>query len=78
MAPWVIEKFRNPTVDTRIRHGLAIITKAVFLQHGQQTLGQFVERCGAQGLFSHNQLVSYQVCYPPAGLHPNGSFKSTG
>ena len=64
MAPWVIERFRDPTRDARVRHGLAIIAKAVFIQHGQQTLAQFVERCGVQGLFSHNQLVSYQVCLP--------------
>ncbi|KAK2748311.1 hypothetical protein FQN57_000969 [Myotisia sp. PD_48] len=60
MAWWVIKRFRNPKIDPRIRHGLATITKVLFLQHCQQNMSHLIERCGSQGLFLHNQMVDLQ------------------
>ncbi|KAI0485179.1 hypothetical protein GGR56DRAFT_669667 [Xylariaceae sp. FL0804] len=39
-----------------VRHGFAVILKAVFIQMAQHSIPQLVERCGAQGLFQHNQI----------------------
>lgn len=61
MAHWTIERFRSPTVDPRVRHGLGAITKGIFIQHGQHNMNHLIDRCGAQGLFVHNQLSGLQV-----------------
>lgn len=61
MARWVIERFRSPTIDPRVRHSLGAITKGLFIQHSQQNMGHLIDRCGAQGLFAHNQLTGLQV-----------------
>ena len=47
MVDWAIERFRDPNVNPRVRHGIAVLTKAVMTQLGQEDLAQVIERCGA-------------------------------
>lgn len=61
MADWAIERFRDPGLNPRVRHGIAVLTKAVMTQLGQEDLAQVIERCGAQGLFCHNQLIGFEA-----------------
>lgn len=56
-------QFVNPDLDPRVRHGIAATLKAVMLQHCQSSLYSLAERCGAQGLFEHNQIIESQVCF---------------
>ncbi|KAL6300589.1 acyl-CoA dehydrogenase NM domain-like protein [Sparassis latifolia] len=43
--------------DIRIRRGIAAIAKAIAVQHSQEACLAVSERCGAQGLFAHNQMT---------------------
>ena len=61
LADWAIERFRTPELDPRVRHGIAVITKAALTQLGQEDMAQVIERCGAQGLFCHNQLIGFEA-----------------
>ncbi|KAI0656604.1 acyl-CoA dehydrogenase NM domain-like protein [Cubamyces menziesii] len=54
---WAIEKFCDSRLDGRVRHGIAAIFKGVMVQHSQQAALGVSERCGAQGLFAHNQMT---------------------
>ncbi|RPD78499.1 acyl-CoA dehydrogenase NM domain-like protein [Lentinus tigrinus ALCF2SS1-7] len=54
---WAVRQFCSASVDCRVRHGVAAIFKAVMVQHSQQGALSVSERCGAQGLFAHNQLT---------------------
>lgn len=51
----------SEAVDPRVRHGLLTALKAVMNQHAQESLVELAERCGAQGLFEHNQIICAQV-----------------
>ncbi|KAL6897687.1 hypothetical protein GGI43DRAFT_424034 [Trichoderma evansii] len=42
-----------------VRHGFAVIHKSVFIQMAQGSIPELVERCGAQGLFQHNQIYEF-------------------
>ncbi|KAI0744987.1 acyl-CoA dehydrogenase NM domain-like protein [Earliella scabrosa] len=55
---WAVGRFCDGRVDSRVRHGIAAIFKAVMVQHSQQGALSVSERCGAQGLFAHNQMTS--------------------
>lgn len=55
------ERFLAPNLDPRVRHGIAAALKAVTVLHCQQSLYSLSERCGAQGLFEHNQIIASQV-----------------
>ncbi|KAH9942406.1 acyl-CoA dehydrogenase NM domain-like protein [Epithele typhae] len=44
--------------DARVRRGLAAVFKSVMVQHSQQDAMGISERCGAQGLFAHNQIIA--------------------
>ncbi|KAH8093147.1 hypothetical protein BXZ70DRAFT_950310 [Cristinia sonorae] len=55
------EQFISPNIDPRVRHGIAATLKAVMLQHCQSSLYSLAERCGAQGLFEHNQIIESQL-----------------
>ncbi len=59
------ERFVRPDLDPRVRHGIAAALKAVMLYHCQSSLYALAERCGAQGLFEHNQIIASQVCSRP-------------
>ncbi|OCH86126.1 acyl-CoA dehydrogenase NM domain-like protein [Obba rivulosa] len=53
-----IRLFSDFTMDSHVRHGIAIIWKAIMVQHSQSSSVAVGERCGAQGLFSHNQFTT--------------------
>lgn len=55
---WTTKLFRDTSLDTRVRHGLAAVLKAVMVQHSQASAIAISDRCGAQGLFAHNQITS--------------------
>ncbi|KAI0818486.1 acyl-CoA dehydrogenase NM domain-like protein [Trametes gibbosa] len=55
---WSIKQFCDKRLDGRVRHGIAAIFKAVMVQHSQQAAMGISERCGAQGLFNHNQMTT--------------------
>ncbi|KAH8085466.1 acyl-CoA dehydrogenase NM domain-like protein [Cristinia sonorae] len=56
-----VKRFLDPSLDPRVRHGLAASLKAVMVQHCQSSLYALAERCGAQGLFEHNQIIQSQL-----------------
>jgi acyl-CoA oxidase len=51
-----IEWFKDTSFKPQVREGFAVILKAVFIQMAQRSIPEMVERCGAQGLFQHNQI----------------------
>ena len=55
------QRFVSPDLDPRVRHGIAAALKAVMVQHCQSSLYSLAERCGAQGLFEHNQIIQSQL-----------------
>lgn len=57
-ARWATKLFRDTSLDTRVRHGIAAVLKAVMVQHSQASAIAISDRCGAQGLFAHNQISS--------------------
>ena len=61
---WAIEQFCDTRIDSRVRHGIAAIFKGVMVQHSQQGALGVSERCGAQGLFAHNQMTCLHVSTP--------------
>lgn len=66
MQNWSIKNFCDRRLDGRVRHGIAAIFKSVMVQHSQQGALGVSERCGAQGLFAHNQMTTLHVshsCY---------------
>lgn len=54
-AQWTIQEFMDTRLDLDIRRGLAATFKALVVRSSGVTT-QIAERCGAQGLFTHNQL----------------------
>lgn len=48
-------------VDPRVKNGLASCVKAIMVQHCQQSMLALSDRCGAQGLFSYNQMSDFHV-----------------
>ncbi|KAI1786331.1 acyl-CoA dehydrogenase NM domain-like protein [Ganoderma leucocontextum] len=56
---WAIEQFCDQRLDGRVRHGIAAIFKGVMIRHSQQDAIAVSERCGAQGLFTHNQMMCH-------------------
>lgn len=61
-ALWVTEQYNNPSLHPAAKHGLGVIVKAVFLQNSQGSLSDLIERSGAQGMYPHNQLGTFEVC----------------
>ena len=57
----VISRFCDSANGPSDRQAIAAISKAVFIQHGQKSVASLIERCGAQGLFEHNQLSNLDV-----------------
>ncbi|KAF4770912.1 hypothetical protein HAV15_012572 [Penicillium sp. str.  len=60
-ANWITTKFSDTSLDFSVRHGLAVIFKGAMLQYTQKSFGNLLERCGAQGVFMHNQLVEMEA-----------------
>ncbi|PWY71235.1 acyl-CoA oxidase [Aspergillus eucalypticola CBS 122712] len=50
------------------KHGLGVIIKAVFLQNGQWSLANLIERSGAQGVYPHNQMATFEVLTRATGI----------
>ena len=57
-----VETFMDGRVDARVRHAFATIFKAAAMRPCQNLHMALSERCGAQGLFAYNQIVSQLVC----------------
>ncbi|EIN11086.1 hypothetical protein PUNSTDRAFT_64010 [Punctularia strigosozonata HHB-11173 SS5] len=53
-----VKHFADNTSDHRVRHGVATVLKSVMMQHSQSSHMVLSERCGAQGLFAYNQIIS--------------------
>ncbi|EIN13055.1 hypothetical protein PUNSTDRAFT_131278 [Punctularia strigosozonata HHB-11173 SS5] len=53
-----VRYFMDNTMDPRVRHGIATTFKAGIMSHTYNTLYSLSERCGAQGLFGYNKIVS--------------------
>lgn len=71
-ARQTITWFKDPSFKAEVRNGFAVILKAVFIQMAQNSIPRLVERCGAQGLFPHNQICDDDVRYtlqPTAQSH---------
>lgn len=56
-----IPLFKDTSLSLMIRHGLATVLKVVMAQHSQAAAMAISERCGAQGLFAHNQITTLHV-----------------
>ncbi|PWY94643.1 acyl-CoA dehydrogenase NM domain-like protein [Aspergillus sclerotioniger CBS 115572] len=55
----IISRFCDSANGPGERQAIATISKAVFIQHCQKSFASLIERCGAQGLFEHNQLSNF-------------------
>ena len=60
-ANQIIAWFTDLSLEAEVRNGLAVILKAVFVEMAQRSIPQLIERCGAQGLFQHNQVYEFDV-----------------
>lgn len=65
-ATEAIRLFKDDALDIRVRMGIASALKAVMTTQSQASLVLLSERCGAQGLFEHNQIISIQVSMGPS------------
>lgn len=63
-ADQCIEWFKDTNFRPKVRHGFGVILKTVFIQMAQRSIPELVERCGAQGLFQHNQICDADVGTP--------------
>ncbi|THH16516.1 hypothetical protein EW146_g4131 [Bondarzewia mesenterica] len=52
-----IAMFRDTSLDGRVRHAIAAISKVVMIQHTMDAGLVLADRCGAQGLFEVNQIT---------------------
>lgn len=59
-----IEWFKDMSFRPEVRHGFGVILKTVFIQMAQRSIPELIERCGAQGLFQHNQICDADVSLP--------------
>ncbi|KLO15452.1 acyl-CoA dehydrogenase NM domain-like protein [Schizopora paradoxa] len=58
----VIAMYTRPGIDSTVKSALVCIVKAFLVQQSQDRMLEMAERCGAQGLFLHNQIASLQLC----------------
>ncbi|TCD67919.1 hypothetical protein EIP91_011783 [Steccherinum ochraceum] len=47
--------------DIRVRRGLGACIKSIMVHHAQSSLYDLAERCGAHGLYEHNQIIQLQL-----------------
>ncbi|EIN05643.1 acyl-CoA oxidase [Punctularia strigosozonata HHB-11173 SS5] len=57
LSRYSVKHFQDPSLDPRARHGVATCLKAAMMSHAQASHYELSERCGAQGLFGHNQII---------------------
>ncbi|EKM53857.1 uncharacterized protein PHACADRAFT_145387 [Phanerochaete carnosa HHB-10118-sp] len=55
---WCTSVFSDITIDYRIRHAIAGILKTTIIGHSNAGGIAISDRCGAQGLFEHNQMIA--------------------
>ncbi|KAF7356178.1 hypothetical protein MVEN_00949100 [Mycena venus] len=53
-----ITKFAEESTDLRVRQAWSTIVKATLVEHSKTATLLLAERCGAQGLFAHNEMCS--------------------
>ncbi|KAF8590341.1 acyl-CoA dehydrogenase NM domain-like protein [Ramaria rubella] len=56
-----IQMFKDPSLDIRVRDGVAACFKSVAIKHGQESMYSLAERTGAQGLFNYNHVIEMQI-----------------
>ena len=56
-----INQYTDPKQDSRVKAGIAAAFKACLTTGSQGSLYTLSERCGAQGLFVHNQIIEAQL-----------------
>ncbi len=61
MQKYMVKHFTDEKTPHQSRHAMATIFKAVVMDHAQVSHFQLSERCGAQGLFDYNQIVTQFV-----------------
>lgn len=61
LQKYVVKHFTDPNAPHQARHAMATIFKAVVMEHAQTSHFALSERCGAQGLFDYNQIVTQFV-----------------
>ena len=62
-AEEAISLFKDLSLGPSVQHGIATALKAVMIQHSQASLYRLSERCGAQGLYTHTQILQTQVMF---------------
>lgn len=58
---WAVDAFRDVDMDPRVRHGIAACFKVTAVQLSQAANLSVSDRCGAQGVFEHNQMSVLHV-----------------
>jgi hypothetical protein len=58
-----VKLFVDEELSPFVRHGIATSFKTVVVRDFLASNSSLSERCGAQGLFAHNQLILNHVCY---------------
>ncbi|KAH9832477.1 acyl-CoA dehydrogenase NM domain-like protein [Rhodofomes roseus] len=56
-----IDMFRDPSIDSRVRDGIAAAAKASMTRHTWSSLGNLTERIGAHGVFEHNNVLQSEL-----------------
>jgi acyl-CoA oxidase len=64
-AKWAAPVFSDSGLDMRVRHAIATCAKAVLVSSHQSMNLLLSDRCGAQGLFDHNQITGFHVNFIP-------------
>jgi alkylation response protein AidB-like acyl-CoA dehydrogenase len=65
-APSMIDAVMDSTLDPKVRHAFAVITKTTVLRHFQRCVSEVAERCGAQGTYEYNHMAKLQVSFAPS------------
>lgn len=55
------KQFMDLSLIHTVRHGIVTAFKAVLVSQTQTNLYELAERCGAQGLYMHNQIIQSQL-----------------
>lgn len=53
--------YKDTTLDYRSRMGVSTALKVVIMCSTLKTLSSLEDRCGAQGLYAHNQIITKEV-----------------
>ncbi|KAJ5757328.1 acyl-CoA oxidase [Penicillium nucicola] len=69
-ADWMTDLYSNRqyAYHPDARHGLAVIVKCLFIQNGQSSLKDLIERSGAQGVYPHNQMTAFESLTRATGI----------